>query len=255
MGMKNGARDRRVTAPPLRDDWALRRQNLADWDRRWHRLSVLARYFVLHHLAPPLKSTPSGSVPTIVTIGAFPRSAILELSEAGFVEVQPGDGKGLRDRITAGAGVHDFAVRALTVRRFHLLDDALPSEFAAYVSHAYSTSRLTEVVTGVLRAAGIDGRARPDDLLNCYVIDHLWPECVARSLNEPLAERILRVVQKAKTPIPLAELPDRIEGSNPHDIRMVVDKLVVRLALVEDIRPQTWELGSASFLQCARKWP
>ncbi len=74
------------------------------------------------------------------------------------------------------------------------------------------------------------------------MIDHRWPEWVARSLNEPLADRILAVVQKAKAPIPLAELPERIEGSNPHDIRMVVDKLVVRLPLVEDIRPETWEL-------------
>ncbi len=133
-------------------------------------------------------------------------------------------------------------MRALTLRRFHLLDNDLPSQFAAYVSHAYSISRLTEVLRGVLCAADIEVPSRLDDLLNRYVIDHRWPASVARSLNEPLADRILGVIQNAKMPIPLAELPERIEGSNPYDVRLVVDKLVVRLALVEDIRTVTWEM-------------
>ena len=96
--MNNGSANDNCIAPPRSDERALRRQNLAEWDRRWHRLSVLARYFVLHRLAAPHKSPASGSAAPIVSIGAFPRNAIQELSEAGFVEVQPGAGEGLRDR-------------------------------------------------------------------------------------------------------------------------------------------------------------
>ncbi len=240
--MDDGPRDRRGIAPPRLDEKSLRRQNLADWDRRWHRLSVEARYFVLHQLTAPLGSPDTGSTAPDVSIGMLPRSTVEELSAAGFIEIEPRAARGLRDRIVASAGLHDFALRAHILRRFHLLDIERPSEFAGYVSHAYSTSRLTELVSGVLRAAGIDGGSQLDDVLTRYVIDERWPASVAKSLNEPLADRILGEVLKAKEPIPLAELPVRIEGSNPYDIRLVVDKLVVRLALVEDIRPWKWEI-------------
>ncbi len=240
--MNDGSRDREHTVPPRLDEKDFRRQNLAEWDRRWHRLSVLARYFVLHHLTAPVNSPASRSAAPTVSTGAYPRSAIEELRDAGFVEIHPGAGRGLRDRVVVSAEGHDFALRAHTLRRFHLLDDVTPSKFAAYVSHAYSTGRLTEIVSGVLRAAGIDGPLQLDDSLNRYVTDHRWPGWVVRSLNEPLADRILHMVLKSKTPIPVAELLERIEGSKPYDVRLVADKLVARLALVEDIRSSTWEL-------------
>ena len=240
--MNEGSRDRHEIVPPRLDEKALRRHNMAEWDRKWHRLSVLARYVVLHDLTRPANSPPSGTVAPILSITPYSRATIEELSDAGFVEIQPGSGKGRRDRAVMSSGVRDFVVRAHVLRRFHLLDNDRPSEFAAYVSHAYPMSRLAEIVSGVLRAAGTEVPSQLDDPLDRYVIDDRWPARVARSLNEPLANRILAVVQQAKTPIPLAQLPERVEGSNPYDVRLVVDKLVVRLALVEDIQSATWEL-------------
>ena len=146
--------------------------------------------------------------------------------------------KGFAIAWSRSAGVYDFVGRVHDLASIFICwPMSRPSELAAYVNHTYFVNQLTEVLAGVLRAAGIGGPSRLDDLLDRYVIDHQWPARVARSLDEPLADRILDVVQKAKGPIPLAELPERIAGSDPNEVRTVVDKLVARLALVEDIRP------------------
>ena len=52
--------------------------------------------------------------------------------------------------------------------------------------------------------------------------------------------------------MPLADLPGRIKGSNPNEVRSVVDKLVTHLALVEDLQPETWEL-MVGFLPAVRE--
>lgn len=71
--MNDGFRDRQDIVPPRLDEKAFRRQNFAEWDRRWHRLSILARYFVLHDLTRPVISPASGSASPILSIGTFPR--------------------------------------------------------------------------------------------------------------------------------------------------------------------------------------
>ena len=60
------------------------------------------------------------------------------------------------------------------------------------------------------------------------------------------------MLREAKGPIPLAELPGRIEGSKPDEVRAVVDKLVSHLVLVEDLQPETWEL-MVGFLPAVRE--
>ena len=81
----------------------------------------------------------------------------------------------------------------------------LSSTARYYFAHVYFVDQFTEVLGGLLRAAGIAGLSRLGDLLDRYVIDHHWPERVAASLREPLAKKIFDVVQIAKGPIPLAE--------------------------------------------------
>jgi hypothetical protein len=172
----------------------------------------------------------------------FPPGIVQELSDAEFVDVQSGKSKGQPDRVVASSKTDEFVTRAHIVRRYHLLSIDLPGDLAGYGTHVFFVDQFTEVLGGVLRAAGIDGLSRLGDLLDRYVIDHHWPERVAASLNEPLAKKIVDVVQIAKGPIRLAELPAQIPGSDPDEVRAVVDKLVARLALVEDMQPWAWEL-------------
>ena len=42
--------------------------------------------------------------------------------------------------------------------------------------------------------------------------------------------------------MPLAELPGRNPGSDPEQVRAVVDKLIARLVLFEDLHPETFEI-------------
>jgi soluble cytochrome b562 len=229
------------TAPRSFDEKAYRRGAIAEWDRRWHRLSTNARHFLLNHMTLPTGSLQSGAGRRDVSTSIFPPGSVEELIAGGFVEVQPGSPTGPRDRVVASESLHDFSVRTHMLRRHHLLADHLRSELAEYVHSVYFIDRFSDVLIGVLRAAGIPGPFRFSDFLNRHVLDGQWPALVARSLNDPLADRILEVVQKAKGKMPIAELPERIAGSDPNKVRSVMDKLVARLALVEDIRPGRWE--------------
>src|SRR5262249_4873707 len=69
-----------------------------------------------------------------------------------------------------------------------------------------------------------------------------WPGWVARVLKDPLAERVLEALREAAGPIPLVDLPGRIPGSDPDEVRAAADKLIARLALVEDLQPGTFEI-------------
>jgi len=233
-------------------DKAYRRQALASWDAKWHGLSIQARYFFLHEVKGPVKERTIHSTPQSVSSDKFPLHILEELTAAGFIEVQPARSRALADRVIACDGLYDFATRIRTMRRLHLLAADQPSEFAKYVDYSFFSGPLTEVLWGVLRKVGIDGFVELEDALRRYVTHHHWPGWVARTLEEPLAQRILDVVQAADGPLPLAELPGRIKGSNPGEVRLVVDELITHLALVEDVQPVTWEL-MVGFLPAVRE--
>ena len=172
----------------------------------------------------------------------FPTSVLNELKTGGFVEIQPGMANQHSGRVVANELLEDFTARAHALRRYHLLAGDQPSELAAWVNHVYFTDQLLEVLWGVLCAGGIDERASLDDILRRYVVDHQWPAWVAASLNEPMADRILAVVSQAKSPIPLAGLAGHVAISDPNRVRIVIDKLIARMALFEDLRKSSWEL-------------
>lgn len=239
----NQASIRSDEAVPRRfDEKVFRRQNLSVCDIRWHQLLSLARYYLLHYVKVPDKTPARRPADADATTQAFPPAILQSLVAAGFVEIHPASMKAFPNRVALCDQAYDFAVRAHTLRHFRLLHADRPSHLKEYVHHVYFVSQLAEVLTEILRAAGVEGPAGIDELLERYVLDYQWPAWVARSLNEPLANRILDMVWKAEMPIPLGELPDRIEGGDPDKVRTVVEMLVARLALVEDIQPLTWDL-------------
>jgi hypothetical protein len=234
------------------DERAYRRQALAAWDAKWHELSVQARYYFLNVVKGPAKSQNVGSTPPSVVIDRFPLHIMEELTSAGFVAVLPARSQASTERVIGCDPVYDFAARIRSLPRYHLLAADQPSELVKYANHAFFPYPLTEVLSSVLRKAEIDDHARLEDLLERYVAHHRWPGWVARALKDPLAERILDVFRQAAGPIPMAELPGRVGGSNPDQVRSVVDKLIAHLALVEDLQPGTWEL-MVGFLPSVRE--
>ena len=234
------------------DEKAYRRQNLPIWDARWHELSAQARSSFLNEVKGPVKKQKVYSSPPSVSIDKFPPPILKELTDAGFVAVQPGKTKPFTDRVIAPDALYDFASRLRTVRRLPLLTADRPNEFAKYVDHAFVGSSLIGVLYGILRKVGIKDTFRLEEGIERYVMHYRWPGWVAQTLKDPLADRIIEVLQEAKGPIPLADLPGRIEGSDPGEVRTVVDKLVSHLALVEDLRPETWEL-MVGFLPAVRE--
>jgi Helicase conserved C-terminal domain len=221
---------------------AYRRQSFPDWEKKWHGLTVVARYYFLHHTRTVVKSSRRAFDAIDRLMGAIPSSVVQELRDGGFVDVGPGSYRGAPELVTIRADVYDFATRAHALRGYGLLDSARASQLTKYVDEVYDTSPLIEVLADVLRVADIEGPSCLDDLLERYVTDHRWPGWVAASLDDPLADRILTVVGRAEYPISLTELPVRLNGHEPGAIRKVLEKLIARLALAEDVRPLTWEL-------------
>ncbi len=240
------------SAPRNFDEKAFRRQNLADWDRKWHGLSSLGRSFVLTQVRLPMKAGTIHRVEPGYIRSLFSLGTLIEVKDAGFIDLLPAQANGPHDRFVVSGLVVDFVARAQSLRRYHLLADNQPSELAGYVNHVYFVDQFVDVLSGILRAAGVVGPFKLGDLLNRYVVDHQWPAWVAASLNESLADRILQVVGDANGPISSARLVEEVAASDPDRAHMVINELVARLALVEGIQTSSWEL-MVGFLPAVRK--
>src|SRR5580704_6931542 len=112
------ARERELRAY---DEKAYRRQNLAAWDARWHALSVQARSSFLNEVKGPVNKQTATSMPPSVSTDRFPPQILKELTDAGFVVVQPARSRAFTDRVIAPDALYDFAARLRTIRRLHLL--------------------------------------------------------------------------------------------------------------------------------------
>src|ERR1700679_428296 len=164
------------TASRSFDEKAYRRKTLAEWDRRWHRLSTNARHFLLSHVGLPAGSPHYGAGGRGVSTYSFPPGAVDELIAGGFVEVQSGLATGPGDRVIASESLHDFGVTAHTLRQLHLLAADLRSELVKYVNHVYFIDRFSDVLLSVLQANGIPGPFRFNDILDRHVLDRQWPD-------------------------------------------------------------------------------
>ena len=126
-----------MTVPRRFDEKAYRRQSLAEWDSRWHRLSSTARYYFFQYVKGPGGSVGLESTAAGLPLTMFPPGIVQELSDAGFVDVQSSKSKGQPDRVVASPKIDEFAARAHIVRRYHLLSNDRPGDLAGYVTHVY----------------------------------------------------------------------------------------------------------------------
>ena len=194
---------------------AYHRQSLAAWDDKWHRLSDQARNFFLNVVKGPAKPPANEFDQLSVPIDKLPPHILKELTTAGFVEVQRAKSQAYTDRVIACGGLYDFATRVRTLQRVHLLAADKPSEFTNYVEYVFFSDQLIGVLIRMLRTVGIQDYFQVGEMLKRYVMNYRWPRWAARELQEPLADRILDVVQEADGPVLLADLLGRIKGSSP----------------------------------------
>ena len=234
------------------DEKAYRRQPLAAWDAKWHGLSAQARSSFLTEVKGPSKNQADHAPSYTVSASRIPAPVLDELTAAGFVEVlAPKTGASTR-RVLARGEIYDFASRVRTMHRLHLLTTDQPGELVKYVNHVFDPGGLVHVIIEVLRKAGIEDFHRLEIALQRYVSNFRWPGWVARTLKDPLVDRILEAIQAAEGPLPLVELPGRIPGSDPDKVRAAVDKLIARLVLFEDLDPKTWDI-MVGFLPAVRE--
>ena len=217
-------------------------EKMRAWEARWGALSAQARDVFLNVVKGPPKNAMIYPSQLTVKVNKFPPHILQELKDAGFVEVKRPNANASAERVYANTGLHDFATRVRNLRKFHVLAADQPSEFAKYIGHTFHSGHLSGVITAVLSKVGIDTYVQVETAVGRYVTQHRWPGWVARELDDPLAGQILDAVQNAGGSMRLAELPDLIEGSPPEQLRSVVDALISRFALVEDLRPGTWEI-------------
>jgi Helicase conserved C-terminal domain len=221
---------------------AYRRGGLPPWELKWHELSVAARECFLHVAKGGTTTSAIASRQNGVSAQKFSPQLVSQLADAGFVEVTICQSKAVPERVQIAAAAHDFAARARSLYEFKLLSIPAAIAFARFVKHSFFDAHLAAVLTDVLHGARIGGQFQLFDAIERYVTRHRWPGWVAESLGDPLVAQVLDVVRAAGGSTRVSDLVARIDGSTSDAVRAAVEKLVVRLALVEDLEPATCDL-------------
>ena len=138
------------------------------------------------------------------------------------------------------------------MQRLHLLAADQPADLVKYVNHVFVTSELVPVISQVLRKAGIEDFQRLEMALQRYVSNFRWPGWVARTLKDPLADRILEVIRRRRARSRWSSCRAGSRGAIPDKVRAVVDKLIAHLVLFEDLHPKTSEI-MVGFLPAVRE--
>jgi Helicase conserved C-terminal domain len=216
-----------------------RRAELVAWEEKWRRLSPPARLAFVTETKSPIKK---GRSSYTVRPGRFVPAILEELRAAGFVEVEQPSAWARLPNVVVPDPVRDFAHYVRSLYRFHLLDATRANEFLAYIGAAFTQQGLASTIDVVLRHAGIRGHIDAVEALGRYVVSHRWPTWVVAGLPDGLARPTLDALRDAERPLTLPELSERVKANSPGELRMTLDLLVARLAVVEDLRPQTWDV-------------
>lgn len=221
---------------------ALGRRELANWDARWHRLSPSARETFLDVMSGPSRNQADHAPSSFVSADRIPPNVLDELIQAGFARVvEPHIGARIR-RVLAPADLYDFANRVRTLRRLIPLSEGPPARLFQFINQALTIEKLMRVLAEVLTPNGIHDIPRPDLAVERYITSYRWPEWVAGALKDPRVSRALELVRESDRPIPLLDLVRRVDEANPLSARAAVDRLIVRLAIFEDLDPSTHDI-------------
>jgi hypothetical protein len=228
------------------------RKGLAAWDAKWHGLSQEARRAFLEDVKMPAKDATRVVQPSVAA-DSVPPAALKELTDAGFVRVEASKRGDKPDRVSAVHKVYEFTTRLRALKRYRLLSDGGDKELLDYVNFCFFSGQRESLVFRILQPAGVgEYPHRIDEPLKRYVASHRWPGWAVASLKDPLAEKVYEALRKAGRPVPVAELPGKVKGSDPNQVRRALDDLVGHLVVFEDLDRSTWDLV-AGLLPAVRK--
>jgi hypothetical protein len=227
---------------PAFHDRAFRRAELPAWDARWHTLSAAARKGLLDNIKATRQHSRTRTSQPPVSADRFPAAALEELTAAGFVAAREPSGREKARQVALVNSAVDFMERMRALRRYHLLDARQPSEFLKYVNYCFTKHELAGEINRILDRAGLQSHLLYGDVYELYVTRQRWPGWVLQYLDDSLAESILDAIERAGGRLPLAEIARRLPNQKPADVRGVLEKLIARLALFEDLDPETYEI-------------
>ena len=215
-----------------------RREKATAWDEKWQALSAEARNAYLFQVKAPTKE---GSYTQPSTLAdKIPAGVLEELTAAGFVKVEPGFGR-RSAKVIALASAYDFSTRLRSMHRYNLLGPSNRENLAKFVKFAFANQG-ERVIHDVLKKAGVEDLCQLDEGLQLYVTTRRWPEWAVQAAGSKLARPLLEALEKAPGPVLLADLPKLVKGARPDEVREALTDLVVRLAVFEDVKPDSLEL-------------
>lgn len=227
---------------PAFHDAAYERASLPAWDERWDKLSTAARNYLLTNV----KSAPrrnSNEKQPYAPAERFADAGVLdELKAQGFLTIREGIGREKGPQAALVNEAVDFLQRMRALRRYHLLDASQPSEFIKYVNYCFVKYELLNKLHTILQKAGINPYTLYGDFFELYVTRRHWPDWVAGYLGDSLADEILEAIERADGRLPMREVARRLPSHQPAEVRAMLEKLITRLALFEDLDPETYEL-------------
>src|SRR6185437_5404283 len=227
---------------PTFHDRAFQRANLPLWDTRWQALSVAARKNFLDNIKATRTNTRNRMEQPPVSAERFLPAALDELVSAGFITVREPIGREKARQVTLVKDAVDFVERLRALRRYHLLDAQQPSEFTKYINYCFIKYELANEINRILQKAGLHPHTLYGDVYELYVTRRRWPGWVAEYLDDSLAASILNAIEQAGGRLPLLEVARRLPQHKPADVRAMLEKLITRLVLFEDLDPQTYEI-------------
>lgn len=215
---------------------------MARWDAKWHTLSPRARQAYLKEVKLPKLAEDADQKRPSVKAERFDSSVLEELQAAGFVELGDSGSGGPRDRVFGVVAAIDFTTRVRALYRHHLLRGELPSLLENYVRYSFYPPAATNALNSVIRNAGLQESLGLNEIRSLYVVSHRWPGWVARSLNNPAAERIVELLRDANGPVRRAGLEEKLPGIAADKLQAALGSLIAHLAVFEDLDPETFEL-------------
>jgi hypothetical protein len=218
-------------------DKAWTRADLAAWDERWHRLSVLARKQFLNNVKAA--ASPQ-SVRPLNHASSFDPALVQEWRQACLVRDEE------RPRVSGfyvPSEALGFVSRLRALRRYSLLNPGAPSEVEKYISYAFHSYDLQQALDQIVeKQIGLSRYSLAGDLFQMFGKRRRWPDWVAGYLNDPLARPLLSAIEAAGGSLPLARLAEHVRGHTPAEVRQSADRLVNHLALFEDLDHDTGEI-------------
>lgn len=216
-----------------------RRDQLPEWDAKWQRLSTEARRAYVEQLKGPARADAQNQ--PSVAADTVDAKVLDELVAAGFVEVRPSSGKNRPARVFGVQATHDFGLRLRGLARYQLLTGGGPEGLVRFAKMTFTTHGLSQLLREVLDRGKVTAPYREEDTLAQFVANYRWPGWAASGLKDRLAPKVIDALKGPDRLVRPEDLADRLKEP-VEEVRATLDALGARLAVFEDLDPESLAL-------------